>query len=191
MSSSADIAPLVIRQATPSDAHALAVFAAEAFVDTFGADNTPEDMTSYLGTAFGEAQQLAELGDAACTVLLAERDGALAGYAMLRDDALPGGGSSAQLSNAIEIARLYAGKRWIGTGVGATLMQSCLGRAAARGREWIWLGVWEHNARAIAFYARWGFADVGSQHFQLGADLQTDRIMARRIAAQERTCVIP
>jgi len=45
--------------------------------------------------------------------------------------------------------------------------------------------VWEHNARAMTFYARWGFTDVGSQHFQLGADRQTDRIMARRSAAQE------
>jgi ribosomal protein S18 acetylase RimI-like enzyme len=89
------------------------------------------------------------------------------------------------LENAIEIARLYAGRRWIGTGVGAALMQHCLDLAASRGRDWIWLGVWERNARAIAFYARWDFTDVGSQSFQLGADRQTDRIMARRVAAQE------
>ena len=70
-------------------------------------------------------------------------------------------------------------------GVGAALMQHCVDLAASRGRDWIWLGVWERNVRAIAFYSRWGFTDVGSQSFQLGADLQTDRIMARRIAARE------
>ena len=85
----------------------------------------------------------------------------------------------------MEIARLYAGKRLDRyrrrRGADATLPRL----AASRGREWVWLGVWERNARAIAFYARWGFIDVGAQPFQLGADRQTDRIMARRIAAQE------
>jgi GNAT superfamily N-acetyltransferase len=177
--------PLVIRRATPADAAALATFAESAFADTFAADNTPEDMAAYLAEAFGEAQQREELMDPACIVLLAERAGELAGYAMLNDGAGPAGPVRADLANPIEIARLYAGQRWIGTGVGATLMQHCLDLAASRRREWIWLGVWERNTRAIAFYSRWGFGDVGSQFFQLGADRQTDRIMARRIAAQE------
>lgn len=176
---------LVIRQATVADAPLLAAFAAEAFADTFAADNTPEDMAAYLAGAFGEAKQQAELADPANIVVLAERAGELVGYAMLRDGATPSGMASTDFADAMEIARLYAGRRWIGTGIGAALMQACLDLAAERKREWIWLGVWERNARAIAFYARWGFADVGSQSFQLGADRQTDRIMARRPAAQE------
>jgi GNAT superfamily N-acetyltransferase len=185
MASTTDTARFTIRQADPSDASALAAFAAEAFADTFGMDNTPEDMAAYLAQAFGEVQQRAELSDPACTVLLAEREGGLMGYAMLRDGAAPSGATGIAAGSAMEIARLYAGQRWIGTGVGAALMQRCIDLAASRARRWIWLGVWERNARAIAFYARWGFADVGSQHFQLGADRQTDRIMARQLAAQE------
>jgi GNAT superfamily N-acetyltransferase len=185
MASASDPAPFTIRQGVSSDAPALAAFAAEAFSDTFAADNTPEDMAAYLAEAFGEARQRAELNDPACTVLLAECGGALLGYAMLRDGAAPPGVAGITAGSALEIARLYAGQRWIGTGVGAGLMQRCIDLAALRGRQWIWLGVWERNARAIAFYARWGFADVGSQQFQLGADRQTDRIMVRQIAAQE------
>lgn len=185
MASTTDTAPFTIRQAVPADAFALAAFAAAAFVDTFATDNTPEDMAAYLAVAFGEPQQRAELSDPACTVLFAERGGELMGYAMVRDGVAPAGGSEIADGSAMEIARLYAGRRWIGTGVGAALMQRCLDLAVSRGREWVWLGVWERNARAIAFYARWDFADVGSQHFQLGADRQTDRIMARRVAAQE------
>lgn len=177
--------PLMIRRAEPSDAHALSAFAATAFTDTFAADNTPEDMTAYLADAFSEAQQRTELLDPDCIVLLAEREGELAGYAMLRDKVAPVAVDGIHADDAAEIARLYAGKRWIGTGVGTALMQRCLDLAASRRREWVWLGVWERNTRAIAFYARWGFIDVGSQHFQLGADRQTDRIMARRITAQE------
>lgn len=183
-SSSAPASAVVIRSATPADAAALASFGAAAFVETFAADNTPEDMAAYVAEAFGEATQREELADRSRIVLLAERNGELAGYAMLNDGRAPGA-TSVALGNAMEIARLYSAQRWIGTGVGAALMQRCLDVAAARGRDWIWLGVWERNARAIAFYARWGFGDVGSQSFQLGADRQTDRIMARRVAARE------
>ena len=185
MSSSAVTPPLLIRCATPADAAALAAFAEAAFADTFAADNTPEDMAVYLAGAFGEAKQREELADRSRIVLLAERGGELAGYAMLNDATVPAGATRVTLENAMEIARLYAGRRWIGTGVGAALMQHCLDLAASRGCEWIWLGVWERNARAITFYSRWGFSDVGAQSFQLGADRQTDRIMARRLAAQE------
>jgi diamine N-acetyltransferase len=185
MTSTAGTAPFTIRQAVPADARALAAFAAAAFADTFAADNTPEDMAAYVAGAFGEAQQRAELSDPACTILFAERGDELMGYAMLRDGVAPAGVCGIPAGSATEIARLYADRRWIGTGVGAALMQRCLDLAASRGREWVWLGVWERNARAIAFYARWGFADVGSQQFQLGADRQTDRIMARHVAAQE------
>ena len=185
MTSASSTSSFVFRRATPADAAALATFAATAFVDTFAVDNTAEDMTAYLTQAFGERQQRKELTDPATIVLLAELDGEVAGYAMLHDDDVPAGPVRVELANAIEIARLYAGRRWIGTGLGAALMQRCLDLAAERGRTWIWLGVWERNARAIAFYARWGFSDVGSQSFQLGADLQTDRVMARHVAAGE------
>ena len=171
-----------LRRATPADAAALATFAAAAFVDSFGAQNRPEDMAAYLAEAFGESVQRSELTDPHCTVFLAERDGEIVGYAMLRDGAAPACVADA---SAIEIARLYAGQRWIGAGIGALLMQRCLVEAASRGRRTIWLGVWERNVRAIGFYQRWHFTIVGSQTFQLGSDRQNDRVMARRVALEE------
>lgn len=172
---------VTLRRATPADAARLAAFAEEAFVDTFAADNQPGDMTQYIAEAFGDVVQRGELTDPDVTVFVAEKGDEIVGYTMLREGPAPdlvGEGS------AIEIARLYAGKRWIGAGIGAMLMQRCLDEAAARGHELIWLGVWERNARAIGFYRRWNYTDVGSQSFQLGSDLQTDRIMARRVAAE-------
>jgi ribosomal protein S18 acetylase RimI-like enzyme len=178
-----------IRLATPADAAPLAGFAESAFVDTFGSDNTPEDMAAYVGAAFGEAIQRDEIADPRLTVLLAERLGELAGYAMLCEGDAPEAvrGELERVASpaggAIEILRLYAGQRWIGAGIGSALMQRCLDEAASRGRGVVWLGVWERNARAIAFYRRWGFTDVGTQPFLLGTDLQTDRIMARPVVA--------
>jgi ribosomal protein S18 acetylase RimI-like enzyme len=179
MTSGAISSSITIRRAAPADAARLATFAAAAFVDTFAADNTPEDMAAYLAEAFGESVQRAEINDPEVVVLLAEKEGAVVGYAMLRDGEVP---ASVGRESAIEIARLYAGKRWIGAGIGSLLMQQCLVEARTRGKTTVWLGVWERNARAIAFYRRWGFGDVGSQTFQLGGDLQSDRVMARRAA---------
>ena len=168
--------PTTIRRATPVDAALLASLGAQAFRDTFAADNTPEDMAAYLADAFGEDIQRAELMDARNSVYFAERGDDVVGYAMLRDGEAP---SEIASEKAIEIARLYAFAPWIGGGVGAALMRHCLDEATARGRRTVWLGVWERNARAIGFYRRWGFTDVGSHDFQLGSDRQRDRLMAR------------
>jgi ribosomal protein S18 acetylase RimI-like enzyme len=62
-------------------------------------------------------------------------------------------------------------------------MQACLTEAESAGCDLIWLGVWEHNPRAIGFYRKWGFRQVGAQRFQLGAELQTDLVMARQVAS--------
>lgn len=169
-----------IRCAGPDDAARLSALAESSFVDSFGADNRPEDMAAYVATAFGEAIQRAELEDASCCVFIAEQGGEALGYAMLREGPAPACVGSA---NAVEVARLYAVRRWIGAGVGAALMQHCVREAVARGHDALWLGVWERNERAIAFYERWGFRRVGTQPFQLGSDRQTDHVMVRRTAA--------
>ena len=173
--------PLPTRRATPADAALLASLASTTFRDTFAAENTPEDMALYMSNAFGEAVQGREIADLRHSIWFAVRAGEVAGYAMLRDGPAP---DVIRDADAIEIARLYAAKQFVGAGIGAALMQRCLDESALRGRTTIWLGVWEHNARAIAFYRRWGFADVGTTDFMLGRDRQTDRIMARRVAGE-------
>ena len=169
---------VTMRRAAPADAAALAAMASTAFTDTFGAHTDPRDMADYLATAFGESVQRAELADTGSTVWLAEHEGEPAGYAMLRAGPPP---ECVSVHDAIEIARLYVVKRFIGAGIGALLMRRCIEEASARGNDAIWLGVWEHNVRAIAFYERWEFVDVGSLAFMLGRDRQTDRVMVRRL----------
>jgi GNAT superfamily N-acetyltransferase len=176
MNTTARTWPITIRQATTADAELFTAIARSAFVDTFGKDNTPDDMAQYCADAFSVDIQRRELADDRNRVLLAERDGDVVGYAMLRSASAP---DCVADRESIEIARLYSVARVIGTGVGAALMQRCLDIAAERGHRSIWLGVWEHNPRAIAFYERWGFADVGTKSFVLGTDHQTDRIMMR------------
>jgi diamine N-acetyltransferase len=165
-----------IRPATPDDAAFLATLGARCFRDTFGPDNDPTDMALYLSSAFDEAIQRQELEDASNTFLFAEVDGVVAGYSQVRHGDAPefiGG------EYPIEIVRMYADAPWIGRGIGSALMAASIALVAEQGGDMAWLAVWEQNARAIAFYEKWGFAVAGRQTFQLGTDLQHDLVLAR------------
>ena len=81
----------------------------------------------------------------------------------------------------VEVERFYVAYDFHGHGLAAHLMEACIETAVGRGGRTLWLGVWEKNARAIRFYEKRGFADVGSHPFVLGTDVQTDRVMQRAI----------
>ena len=178
--------PVTIRPATADDAERLSEFARRVFDETFAAHNTAADMAASLDATFTPARQAAELRAANATILLAtvaDDDGAgtIAGYAHLvfGGDGPPGVTGPAPA----ELKRLYVDRSFHGTGAAVRLMAAAIATAAARGARTLWLGVWEHNPRAIAFYAKRGFTDVGAQRFVLGADVQTDRVMMRAIDA--------
>ena len=162
------------RRGEPADAAALAAFAERTFIDTYAAHNTEQDMKAYLGGAYGVSQQTRELADPAMRTVLAESDHGIVGYAQVRRKEVP---PCVTQERPVEIYRFYVDKRAHGTGVAAQLMDGALDAARDLGGEHAWLGVWERNPRAIAFYTKCGFRDVGTQHFQLGEDRQTDRVL--------------
>lgn len=170
---------VAIRLATIDDAALLAELGAKTFSDTFAADNTPENMAAYLAAAFSPAKQAAEIAEPGALFLIAEIDGNEVGYTRLHEGPAP---ECITGRRPIEIARFYARKEWIGGGVGGALMRAILAEAERRGCDVIWLDVWEHNPRAIAFYRKWGFEIAGEQSFQLGDDLQRDWLMQRPAA---------
>jgi ribosomal protein S18 acetylase RimI-like enzyme len=171
---------IAIRPATVADAARLSEFACRTFHETFAARNRPEDMAAYLSGAFSVAKQLAEIEDLDTITLLVEDNAVLVGYAQLRRGEAP---ACVPDSNTIELVRFYVDRARHGRGIAQTLMQAVM-TAAIRKAESIWLGVWEHNQRAIRFYEKCGFVDVGSHVFYLGADPQTDRIMRRQLVAR-------
>ena len=166
--------PPSIRRGAVTDAAALAALASRTFVETFAAGNRPEDMQAHLARSYGVAQQTAELTDPSVVTLLVEEDGQLVGYAQLRRGAPP---ECIRPPNTMELHRFYVASAAHGTGVAQRLMAAVQDAAGSAGAGHLWLGVWEHNPRAIRFYAKCGFVDVGSQAFELGADRQTDRVM--------------
>jgi ribosomal protein S18 acetylase RimI-like enzyme len=172
-----------LRLASPTDAVALAEFAARTFADTFAAANRPEDMAVYLPSAYSPDLQRAEIEDPKITTLLLEQAdrGVLVAYAMLRSGDVPAAVSD---KSAVELWRFYVDRPWHGLGLAQRLMTAAQEQAVQRGAHTMWLGVWEKNPRAIAFYEKCGFRDVGAHDFWVGADRQTDRIMVMEVAAK-------
>ena len=163
-----------IRAGTIQDAAALAAFAARTFAETFADGSSAADMQAHLSHAYGVAQQTAELTSPAVITLLAEADARLVGYAQVRRGPAP---PCVQPSDAVELHRFYVDTPAHGTGLAQRLMTAVFDAARTAGARHLWLGVWEQNARALRFYAKCGFVDVGSHDFVLGTDRQTDRVM--------------
>jgi diamine N-acetyltransferase len=170
---------ITTRCATHRDAALLAELGARTFSDAFAADNTPEDMAAYLTGSFSPEKQAGELADPRSLFLIAEIENTAAGYAHLHAGQWP---REVAGTHPIELMRLYSTRQWIGRGVGTELMKACLHAARNRGADIVWLGVWENNLRAQAFYRKWGFVDVGRHVFMLGSDAQTDLVMQKVVA---------
>lgn len=176
------MADITIRQATGDDVALLAEMGAETFFDAYVNDIEAAQLAEFVDEAFGVEQQAAEMADEAVIVLIAESEGEAVAYALLRAwEAAPEGlPPSIAGRRSMELGRIYARKAWIGRGVGSALMGACLDLATGRGFEMMWLGVWERNERAIGFYRKWGFEEVGEQVFMLGEEQQRDVVMGRR-----------
>jgi ribosomal protein S18 acetylase RimI-like enzyme len=172
-------AAVIIRRATVADAEALAQIGARTFFETFAADNTPEDMRMFLASTWRPDLQRAEILDPGLDTLLAcDAGGALAGFAQLRVAHPPAG---IAVRSPVELKRFYVDKPWQGRGLARTLMEAAELAARTRGARELWLGVWERNERAQAFYRKCGFSKVGTQIFVVGTDPQTDNVMLREL----------
>ncbi len=165
-----------IRRGTAADASALAALARATFFDTFASTNDAADMAIHLERAYGVPQQKAELTDPAITTLLVDEGGETVAYAQIRAGHEPACVSGTE---PMELWRFYVERGWHGQGIAQVLMARVVGEAVSGGAKTLWLGVWEHNHRARAFYGKSGFADVGEHVFLFGTDPQTDRVMVR------------
>jgi diamine N-acetyltransferase len=163
-----------IRYGTTEDAKMLAELGARTFYDTFAKDNTPANIDAYLKKSFSPEIQFNELSQPDIIFLIAEIEGIPVGYAQLilnsKDEVIKG-------IKPLEIRRIYVSQENLGQGVGKELMQATTSESRQQGCDCIWLGVWEQNQRAIDFYKKWGFREVGTHIFSVGDDPQSDFVM--------------
>jgi len=168
----------IIQLAEPSNAPSLARLAEKTFRDAFGQFINKEDFDSYVARSFNENQIRSELLDSASTFFIAKLKNKWVGYAKLYQSSPP---DCVKQLPAIELARLYSIQQYLGYGIGAALLESCISYARSKAFKSIWLGSWKKNHRGNAFYAKMQFEVLGNKTFALGSDIQEDYVFARPI----------
>jgi ribosomal protein S18 acetylase RimI-like enzyme len=174
--------PIALRPATADDAAALAAFAALTFTDTYRDLDDAQEIADYVAEHFRPDVMAGVIADPRCATLLACAGDRLAGYAIVRDEAAP---PCVAGPAPLQLWRLYLDHAFIGRGLGAALLQAAHDEAARRGGRTLWLGVYDRNVRAVAFYERAGFALVGGRDFLFGGRIYVDPIYATTVRARE------
>ena len=154
----------------------LLAFSKKTFYDFFAHLNEPENMEAYSSVAFTEENMLGQLTNPNSHFYFAMLGDAPAGYLKLNfGDAQ----TEFQDKNALEIERIYVSGEHHGKKIGKQLLNFAIDTAKEKGFNYVWLGVWEHNNKAIGFYEHAGFEVFGSHDFLLGNDRQRDLLMRK------------
>ena len=146
----------------------------QTFYETFSSSNTKENMKNYLEEGFSIEKLTHELNDKNAEFYFAKLDDQVIGYLKLNF-----GASQTELKDdkGLEIERIYVLQEYHGKKVGQILYDKAIDVARQKNAEYVWLGVWEENPRAINFYKKNGFVEFDKHIFKLGDDEQTDIMM--------------
>lgn len=163
-----------IRKATLSDLEAIQNISIQTFIETFAAVNTPENITNYITESFNSEQLTTELNNVNSHFYLATSGNEILGYLKINF----GEAQTETINkNALEIHRIYVSQAFYGKNVGQLLLDEVKKIAEQTGVDYIWLGVWEENHRALRFYSKNGFLIFDKHVFTLGNEEQTDLLM--------------
>lgn len=178
---------LKIRKCDISDLVTLREIAYQTFDETFRHLNTPENMEAYLKKAFDLARLQEELSNQFSTFFFLFVEKQLAGYLKVNEDQAQ---TDLQDPKSLEIERIYVKKEFKGKGLGRILIDKGIEIAKENNKDYVWLGVWEKNQAAIAFYKKMGFREVDTHHFVMGEEKQTDFIMRKDLNQQETVSIL-
>lgn len=163
-----------VKEATIHDAETISRLATETFYETYSWHNTAENMKEYTETHFNLAQTKNELKQEGTYFFLVNVGAEVIGYAKLRSVDDP---PELKGLRHIEIERIYVQKQHQNKKAGYALIKKCIEKGREIKLDTIWLGVWEKNTKALAFYEKVGFKKFGIHNFQLGDDVQNDHLV--------------
>lgn len=163
-----------IEQINHSHIEALQQIGRQTFEETFAESNTAENMAKYLEEAYSYEKLNAELNDPNSIFYFAMMGQDVIGYLKLNVGASQ---TEVKDNNALEIERIYVLKSFQGKKVGQMLFEKAIQIAKEQNAEFVWLGVWEENKKAIQFYTKNGFVEFDQHVFVLGNEAQTDIMM--------------
>ncbi|TDE26951.1 MULTISPECIES: GNAT family N-acetyltransferase [Flavobacterium] len=166
--------PIEIRKATLSDLETIQKISVQTFKETFAAVNTPENIANYVKDSFNTEQLTTELNNANSQFYVAYSNAEAVGYLKINF----GDAQTETINeNALEVHRIYVVQTFHGKNIGQLLLDEVKKIAHHTGVNYIWLGVWEENHRALRFYTKNGFVVFDKHVFTLGNDEQTDLLM--------------
>lgn len=174
---------ITIRACGPDDAAALALVGQATFLESYAGDLPASDILSHCRTQHAEALYADWLARPGYGLWIAEMDQGRApvGYVALTPPDLP----VAAQDGDIELKRIYLLHRFHGGGTGAALLNAAISAARSLGARRMLLGVYGANHRAIGFYGRHGFAQVGVRRFQVGDSFYDDLVLGRSLETPE------
>lgn len=167
-----------IRKLNISDLENLQKISIQTFRETFEDVNTEENMKKYLTEKLSLSQLKSELENPNSEFFFAENENKILGYLKLN---FKNAQTEKVDENHLEIERIYVLKEFFHLKIGQILFDIALEIGKEKKLEFVWLGVWEENHRAIRFYEKNGFKVFGKHDFLLGEDVQTDLLMKLKI----------
>src|SRR5690554_41482 len=167
-----------ITRITTNEIDQLQKIGRQTFYETFSTGNTQENMQKYLDERFSIEKLTAELNDKNAIFYIAQLENKIVGYLKINF-----GDSQTELKDdkSLEIERIYVLKEFQGKKIGQILYDKAIEIAKQKDADYIWLGVWEENPRAIKFYKKNGFVEFDKHIFKLGNDEQTDIMMKLKL----------
>lgn len=167
---------IALKKCTADDLDTLCMFSRKTYEQTFARLNTPENMQAYLNEAFNLEKLHGELSDRNSSFYYLYTDDKLCGYLKLNESPSQTDINDAQ---SLELERIYVDARFQGKGLGRVLLEHAVKIAQEKNKIYIWLGVWEKNEKALAFYQKNGFYKIGTHPFIMGDDEQIDYVMRK------------
>ncbi|WP_347049228.1 GNAT family N-acetyltransferase [Flavobacterium olei] len=165
-----------IKRVSTKDIISLQEIGRKTFAETFSESNTAENMTKYLEEGFAANKLLEEIKQTDSEFYFANVNGNVVGYLKLNT-----GQSQTEMQDhkALEIERIYVLAAYHGKKIGQLLYEKAMEVSTKVKSNYVWLGVWEKNVRAIRFYEKNGFIAFDKHIFKLGDDDQVDIMMKK------------
>ena len=165
-----------LKQCVTKDFDTLRELSIKTYYETFAHLNTKDDMDAYLEDAFNVEKLTKQLNDTNSEFYFLYHNDCLAGYLKLNEAPSQ---TDINDSESLEIERIYVSSEFQGLGLGRFLMEQAIAKAVEKNKKYAWLGVWEKNEKAIRFYKKNGFYEIGTHTFTMGEDVQTDYVMRK------------
>jgi len=171
-----NIANIIIKKASIKEVEQLQKISKLTFIETYSAQNSEENMTKYLTEEFSIEKLTDELNHKNADFFFAIVNNEIIGYLKVNFSEI-----AINQNKALEIKRIYVLKEFHGKNVGQILYNKAIQIAKQKNANYIWLGVWEKNPRALSFYKKNGFVEFDKHIFNFGDDKQTDLLMKQEL----------